>query len=435
MFPAPHDALPLPLHPSLEQYKKLAKELVRICKSGDQAALSSWSKRWVETLVKLHGLAITPGMPVRVDRWAAQVEEFARRKLSSPAGKQCVLADAQFVLARVHGFDSWPKFASHVEELTRAASPISAFESAVDAIVEGDLETLSRLLRENPDLARARSTREHQATLLHYIAANGVEGYRQSTPKDAVEIAELLLKAGAEVDATAEIYGDGATTLGLAATSVHPQRAGVQVALLQLLLDHGARIDRAGSASDGRSLIKACFANGRGHAAEFLAARSAFLDLEEAAGAGAIDVVKSFVNEDGIRKPEASEDQLRNGFLWACQFGRNRVVEFLIARGIDLSAQDHNGQTSLHHAVIGAQLETVKLLLKNGAPLETKNTYGGTPLGQALWSAINGDSSYDYLPIIEELLSAGALVEPDMEDELTRLFRRRPDSKEHRESR
>lgn len=425
MFPAPHDALPLPLRPSVEHYKKLAKELVRMCKAGDPAALGVWAKRWVSTLVELNGLLIAPGMPVRVDRWAAQVEEFARRKLAGDGGKPCVLADAQFVLARAHGFESWLKFSRHIEELTRTGSAVLAFEAAADAIVEGDLETLRRLLRDNPELVRAQSTREHRATLLHYVAANGVEGYRQKTPQNIVEIAELLLKAGADVDATAEIYGSGATTLGLAATSIHPQRAGVQIALLRLLLDRGARMDRAGSAGNRQSLIKACLANGHGKAAEFLAARGAPIDFESACGVGAIEFVKSAFDADGKLKDRTTKEQLRDGFLWACQFGRNRIVEFLISRGIDLSAQDRNGQTALHHAAIGAQLETAKLLLRHGAPPEVKNVYGGTVLGQAVWSAFNGDSPASYLPIIEELLAAGAKVEPDMKDALAHLLLRR----------
>jgi Ankyrin repeats (3 copies) len=222
------------------------------------------------------------------------------------------------------------------------------------------------------------------------------------------------------------MYGSQCTTLGLAATSIHPQRAGVQIPLLQLLLDRGARIDRAGAAGGGQSLIKACFANGRGEAAEFLSHSSALLDLEEAAGAGNTDAVRGFFDNDGTLKASAGREQLVHGFLWACQFGRNRVVEFLIDRGIDLGAQDRNGQTALHHAVIGAQLETAKLLLKHGAPLEIKNSYGGTALGQALWSAANAGSPKPFLPIIELLLESGAQAEPAMEDELGRLLRRRP---------
>jgi hypothetical protein len=142
--------------------------------------------------------------------------------------------------------------AKHVETLARANSAVSAFEAAADAIVSGDLVTLERLLREQPDLIRARSTREHRATLLHYVSANGVEGYRQKTPKNAVAVARLLLRAGAEVDAAADVYGGGCTTLGLVATSQHPLRAGVQNDLIDVLLEHGARLDLPGGGHNHR---------------------------------------------------------------------------------------------------------------------------------------------------------------------------------------
>ena len=133
------------------------------------------------------------------------------------------------------------------------------FEAAADAIVGGKIAVLERLLREDPELVRARSTRQHQVTLLHYVAANGVEQYRQRTPKNIVRSAEILLAAGAAIDATAELYGGGATTLGLAATSVWPERAGVQEELMKLLLDHGADDRRYGA---GLSLERA--GEGRG---------------------------------------------------------------------------------------------------------------------------------------------------------------------------
>jgi hypothetical protein len=85
-----------------------------------------------------------------------------------------------------------------------AHSPVSAFETAVDAIVSGDLATLEKLLSATPKLARARSTREHRSTLLHYVSANGVEDFRQKTPKNIVEITKLLLTAGADVNAESD---------------------------------------------------------------------------------------------------------------------------------------------------------------------------------------------------------------------------------------
>jgi ankyrin repeat protein len=288
----------------------------------------------------------------------------------------------------------------------------SRFEAAAEAIVNGHLAKLKRLLREDPRLVRKRSTRTHQATLLHYVSANGVEGERQKTPKNIVAITELLLKAGAEVDAEADMYGGGATTLGLVATSIHPYRAGVQNELMQLLLDHGAEIDRRSSAGNRQSTVAGALANGRGEAAEYLAARGARLSLETAAGVGRLDVVKRFFNDDGTRKTKTSRKRVQRAFLNACGWGRTNVIRFLLDTGVDLGNGGGDGQTPLHCAVITGQLETVKFLLTLNPPLEAKNIYGGTVLGQTLWSAAHGGNPKLYSEIIETLIAAGAKLPP-----------------------
>src|SRR5947209_6781414 len=201
------------------------------------------------------------------------IEHYRKRaKALVKDGTSATLAKAQFRIAREHGFASWPKFAKHVDALTRARSPISRFENAVDAIVAGEARKLARLLREDPKLVRARSMREHDSTLLHYVSANGVEDFRQKTPKNIVEITRMLLDAGADVDAESEAYGGGATVLNLAGTSIHPAVAGVQNDLMQLLVDRGATID-------GGDVVS-CLRNGRGPAADYLADRGGRLDLE-----------------------------------------------------------------------------------------------------------------------------------------------------------
>ncbi len=111
------------------------------------------------------------------------------------------LADAQFFVAREHGFESWPKFVTQFQALQHGNSHEAKFEAAADAIVSGDIRTLKRLLRDDPELVHMRSQRKHRAPLLHYVAANGVEDFRQKTPDNIVEIAKLLLDAGAEVNA------------------------------------------------------------------------------------------------------------------------------------------------------------------------------------------------------------------------------------------
>jgi Ankyrin repeats (3 copies) len=321
------------------------------------------------------------------------------RTTDSAPSERFNLADAQLTIAREHGFESWPKFARHVAALARENSLVSQFELAADAIAAGDVVALERLLSENPGLIRARSTRVHRGTLLHYVGANGVEDYRQKTPKNAVVILKILLKAGAEVDAVAGMY-HGDTPLGLVATSIHPLLAGVQQELMETLLAAGARVDTG--------MVNACLHNGRKQAAEFLAARVAQLDLEAAAGVGRLDVVKSFFDERGALEANATRAQMQAGLNWASEYGRSSVIEFLLARGADPGAPDKFGQTAPHWAAVGGQLEAIRILLRHNPPLEAKNTYGGTVLDQAVWSALHDELGIDYVPVVEALLAAGA---------------------------
>ena len=408
MFPNPQDALPLPLRPNLERYKKLAKDLIKACRSVDPNAIGDWAEAGVKTLVRRSGIKLHRKESVAIRRWTEQVESFAQHTLSNKDGSQCRLADAQFVIARSHGFESWRKFSKHLDELSRKSSVVAKFETAADAICNGDIKNLKRLLAEEPRLIHSRSAREHKAMLLHYVSANGVEGYRQKTPKNIVEIAKVLLRAGAEVNAEADVYGGGATTLGLVATSVHPFRAGVQNPLMQILLDHGADIDHETGAGNHQDAVTGCLANGRGEAAVFLADRGARLNLESAAGVGRLDVVKAFFNADGSLKKKSTRKQLQSALKHACAWGRLNVVEFLLDKNVDFSGGD--GQTPLHCAAIGGQLETIKFLLKRNAPLEVKNMYGGTVLGQTLWSAAHGGDPEVYAAIIKVLIAAGARV-------------------------
>jgi ankyrin repeat protein len=409
MFPNPQDALPLPPRPNVEQYKKLAKDLVKVCEAGKPDGLPDWASGWIRNVARLSSLEITPGLPVEIRKWVDEVVEFATRALLS-GERTCALADAQFVIARSHGFMSWPRLVKHIREVVRGRSSVAQFEAAAEAIISGDVAVLKRFLRENPDLIRQRSTREHGATLLHYTSANGVEGYRQKTPKNIVEITELLLQSGAEVDAEANVYSGGCTTLGLAATSVHPEVAGVQEALLQLLLDYGASIDRPNLAGNSHGAVIACFANGRPRAGAFLAARGARLDLESAAGVEQLDVVKTFFTPEGTLKPPATKRQLQNGFLWACMYGRKDVAAFLLEHGADLLDRLDTGGTALHWAAGGGYLGIVQLLVERGAPLEEINAWGGTVLEAAGWGFEHSAPGIDFAPVFETLLAAGAVI-------------------------
>src|SRR5215469_18551944 len=142
------DAKQLPARPSLEQFRKQAKDLFKT--------------------------RISPEAIRRFKKFHPRLTKLTEPEIT---GAKLSLADAQRVIAREYAFESWPKFVKHVQELVRTDSSVSKFELAADAIVTGDLMALGHLLREHPDLVRARSTRAHEAPLIHYVAANGVEDF------------------------------------------------------------------------------------------------------------------------------------------------------------------------------------------------------------------------------------------------------------------
>jgi ankyrin repeat protein len=251
------------------------------------------------------------------------------------------------------------------------------FEVAADALVAGDFVTLAQLIRESPELVRARSSRPHRATLLHYLAANGVEDERQKSPQNAVEMARLLLNAGSEVDALAKMYGGEQTTMNMLVSSGHPAQAGVQNALVETLLDFGAAIEGVG----GSPLIIA-LAHGHRSAAETLAKRGANTDsLVAAAGLGRLSAAAHWL-------PNASSEDRHRALALAVQHGHVEIVRLLLDAGEDPNRYNppgfHGHSTPLHQAVIYGHHAVVRLLLERHARLDIEDTmYHGTPLGWA----------------------------------------------------
>jgi len=341
----------------------------------------------------------------------------SRPPASTPSGlaPDYSAGDARPIIARNHEFDGWEAFESFQRAITQRSSDVTQFETAADAIVTGDVATLERLLTENRELIRARSARRHHSALLHYVAANGIEYFRQKTPRNAPDVARLLLRAGADIESAADMYGGGSTTIGLVATSITPVVSGVLIPLLEVLLDHGAMIGKPGAAS----IVNACLHNGRPEAAQFLASRGAPLDLEGAAGVGRLDLVEGFFDSNGGLRPPATREQMTDGFTWACEFGHALVVQFLLDKGMDVTARvKHHGQTGLHWAAAGGHVETVRVLLERGAPVDAKDaTWEGTPLQWAFFGLMNPMTPpvdpERYYAVMSVLVGSGATVKPE----------------------
>jgi ankyrin repeat protein len=202
------------------------------------------------------------------------------------------------------------------------------FERAAQAVTDGDLETLRALLDDEPALVHARSPRAHRATLLHYCGANGTE--RQATPPNAPAICELLLARGADANATCNLYGGGATTLGLVLTSVHPATARLDGELVRVLVRHGAHIDDADVAVAVQYALPralAALVDGGAPIDLFVAAALDRVDLVDARLAAGVDVDTRF--GDGYTALHA-----------AAGMGHARMVEHLLARGADRTLRD-----------------------------------------------------------------------------------------------
>ncbi|MCU1219622.1 MAG: hypothetical protein JWN42_819, partial [Candidatus Angelobacter sp.] len=175
------DAKSLPVRPSLEQYKKQAKELLKAYRSADVESIR------------------------RVKRSHPHFE-----KLSQPGFEisKFALADAQLVIAREHGFESWPKFAKRIEvmnsEAAALANPLSAFIEA--AIWHGTLQAAEAILAAHPEIAQssihAAAILGDDAAVRRFIAADPRNVTKKEAPYGGDALVYLCLSKYLRLDKT-----------------------------------------------------------------------------------------------------------------------------------------------------------------------------------------------------------------------------------------
>jgi ankyrin repeat protein len=347
----------------MASYERQARALFDALSAGDRAAL--WRVKWMHPRFSGRG-----------------VDEVRTATLGD--------ADARLVVAREHAFDGWDDLVAYTAAVQRE-DDVTDFERAVEAVVAGDAKTLHAMLERDPTLARRRSTRRHHATLLHYVAANGVEDARQRTPPNAVEIATLLLGAGAEPDALADMYDEQCTTMSMLVSSSPPAEAGVQVPLVEVLLDHGASVHGAGT--KWRSPLLTALTFGFLDAARALVRRGAPVDsLAAAAGLDRLDeVIRRF--------PDADPGERHAALALAAQLGHADVVRFLLDHGEPPDRYNpdglHSHATPLHQAVWNDHGDVVRLLVERGARLDLPDgLYDGTPLDWATYGKREALAAY-----------------------------------------
>ncbi len=347
----------------LGDYQRQARALLEALKRGDNDA--RWRFKWEHP--RFRGKSVAEVDPATLD-----------------------LPDAQLVIAHEYALDTW----THLAAFTHAVEDekeVERFEAAVEAVVSGDVAGLRSMLRRNSWLATARSRRRHHATLLHYVGANGVEGGRQRTPPNAVEVAKTLLDAGAEVDACADMYEAKCTTMSMLVSSTHPAKAGLQAALAETLLDYGAAFE--GPGSHWQSALMTALAFGYVDTARALARRGAPVDdLAAAAGLG--------LHESAARwLPSADASSRHVALALAAQLGQASIVKLLLDAGEDPNRLNpdgfHSHATPLHQAVWSSHADVVRLLVEAGARLDIRDTiYHGTPPDWAIYGGRDEIAEY-----------------------------------------
>ena len=243
----------------------------------------------------------------------------------------------------------------------------------VEAVKEGDLETLRHLLAQGLDVNAAEVD---GATALHWAAH-----------RDDDEAVDLLISAGADVTA-ANRYGVAPLSLtcenGSASIIKRLLRAGAdpntalpegetalmtaartgEVAAVRVLLDHGADVN-ARETGRGQSALMWAAAAGNAEAVRVL--------LEHGAHASAVSRGPKGVRDAAVGSADATMGRERSvdaftALHFAAREGHTGVVQVLLESGVDVDeVATEGGGTALSVAIANAHWELASVLWDKGA--------------------------------------------------------------------
>jgi ankyrin repeat protein len=287
------------------------------------------------------------------------------------------LAEAQLDVGRRYGFSSWRALKTYVDALHSFGAQI------IQAVRQGDLPTIRRILDRYPELANASTDLQ-----------------QRERPSDTF-------------------------TMHLTHLAIAENRSDV----LRLLIERGADVNARNT--DGRLPLHDCFELGRDHLVQILLDAGARPDVCAAAASGMHDRLREILQNDPRQANDLSTGESPLGWsiygqqtesaLILFQYGAladrppyderawrpaamvagSAMARILLQHGANPDWHDANGDTPLHRVVksriVLDPTEFVKVLLAAGADASIRNAEGRTALDEALLQ--QGKNAETYFPV------------------------------------
>lgn len=305
----------LPPNPNLEQYKKIAKNLLKAWKSRVPAEVI-----WENEPVLIS--------PEHIGERLATLRRF------SPES-ELRLADVQFLIAREYGYGNWADLGGAIKSRNQpqsAATPNTASLEAGDpradsltrAIREGDVEGLKAILEDDTTLASVwivdpADTSKFRSPL--HVATDWPGHF----PRVRETIAALV-ESGADVDA-AFIGGHHRER------PLHWAASSGDLDALEALIEAGANIEADGAVIAGGTPISDAVAFAQWPAAHRLVEVGAMTNLDHECALGLTDRITERLSKSDTLNPES----IHQAFWFACHGGQRTVAERLLALGADIT--------------------------------------------------------------------------------------------------
>ena len=349
----------LPDQPNLEQYKKQAKDLLRARAQGSRAAL---------------------------DRIAHHHPRFQNQPQDAVRSAPFHLADGQLVIAREHGFESWPKFARHIETL-RLSSEVASLDDAASRFIEaacsprhghrsGTLEEAEMILARYPHVAASSvytaATLADEATVRAFLARDPPSATAKGGPLGWDALTHLCFSRYLRLDRTrSEAFVRTARALLDAGSS--PNTGWIEI------IDH----------PNPRPVLEAAIYGAAGVAqhpglTRLLLERGADPNDEETAY-HVIETYDNTVLKILLESGKLNERSLSTALLRKCDWHDLDGLRLVLERGADPNWMTLWGLTALHQSVRrDNRLAMIELLLDYGADPAIPNREARS----AIWIAV-----------------------------------------------